>query len=116
QTAISEILRVISSSPTDVKPVLEAVAERAAHLCKAPFARVMVIDGPVMRPTADYSAEPVFSGNAVPVARTSVTGRAVIDRATVHFADVAPVADTEFPDAQENIERLGCRAVLAVPL
>ena len=45
QTAISEILRVISSSPTDVQPVLQAVAERAAHLCGAPYARVMLIDG-----------------------------------------------------------------------
>ena len=39
QTAISEILRVISSSPTDVQPVLQAVAERAAHLCDAPVSR-----------------------------------------------------------------------------
>ena len=37
QTAISEILRVISSSPTDVQPVLEAVAEARAHLCDAPL-------------------------------------------------------------------------------
>src|SRR5438105_11523171 len=37
QTAISEILRVISSSPADVQPVLDAVAERAAHLCDSPF-------------------------------------------------------------------------------
>ncbi len=50
QTAISEILRVISSSPTDVQPVLEAVAERAAHLCNAPFARVMLIEGEILRP------------------------------------------------------------------
>ena len=116
QTAISEILRVISSSPTDVQPVLQAVAERAAHLCSAPFARVMVIDGGLLHPMADYSTEPVFSGYPVPVARTSFTGRAVVDRATVHFADIAPIADAEFPDATENIRRLRCRAVLAVPL
>ena len=116
QTAISEILRVISSSPTDVQPVLQAVAERAAHLCNAPFARVMVIDGDMLRPAADYSTEPVFSGNPVPLARTSITGRAVVDRATVHFADVAAVAETEFPGAVDNIRRLGCRAVLTVPL
>ena len=116
QTAISEILRVISSSPTDVQPVLEAVAERAANLCDAPYARVMVIDGPVLRPMAEFSIEPGFLGDPVPLDRTSVTGRAVVDRATVHFADVALIADTEFPGACENIRRLGARAVLAVPL
>jgi signal transduction histidine kinase len=116
QTAISEILRVISSSPTDVQPVMNVVAERAAHLCDAPFARVMVIEGDMLRPAANYSAEPGFTGDPVPVSRTSVTGRAVIDRTTVHFADVAPIAETEFPGALDNIRRLGCRAVLSVPL
>src|SRR5205823_14459603 len=57
QTAISEILRVISSSPTDVQPVLDAVAERAAHLCDSPFARVFLVDGDSLRPAATYSRE-----------------------------------------------------------
>src|SRR5207245_10108118 len=52
QTAISEILRVISSSPTDVQPVLDAVAERAAHLCDSPFARIFLADGEALRPAA----------------------------------------------------------------
>src|SRR5215470_10182969 len=43
QTAISEILRVISSSPTNVQPVLDAVAERAASLCASPFSRVLLV-------------------------------------------------------------------------
>src|SRR5438876_2397013 len=50
QTAISEILRVISSSPTDVQPVLDAVAKRAAHLCGSPCARVLLVDRDVLRP------------------------------------------------------------------
>jgi len=116
QSAISEILQVISSSPTDVAPVLHAVAQRAARLCDAPYARVMVIEGDRLRPMADYSIEPVFSGNPVPLSRTSVTGRAVTDRTTVHVADVVPITESEFPDAADNIRRLGCRAVLAVPL
>jgi signal transduction histidine kinase len=116
QTAIAEILRVISSSPTDVQPVLRAVAVRAAHLCEAPFARVMVIDGDVLRPAADFSTEPVFTGDPVPLARTSITGRAIVDRATVHVADIAPIAEGEFPGATQNMKRLGCRAVLGVPL
>ena len=57
QTAISEILRVISSSPTDVQPVLDAVAERAAHLCNSPYARVLLVDGDVLRARANYRRE-----------------------------------------------------------
>src|SRR5262249_55133252 len=44
QKAISEILRVMSSSPGDVKPVLDMVAQRAALLCEAPFARLSLVD------------------------------------------------------------------------
>src|SRR5512144_2827087 len=52
--AISEILRVISSSPGDVIPVLATVAERAAHLCDASFAQVLLVEGNVLRPTVAY--------------------------------------------------------------
>jgi signal transduction histidine kinase len=120
QTAISEILRVISSSPTDVQPVLDAVAERAAHLCHAPFSRVMLINGDVLVPAAEHNA--AGYGNIseqtapVPLRRTSLTGRAALDRQTVHYADVAALLDTEFPDAAENMRRFDCRAVLVVPL
>ncbi len=58
QTAISEILRVISASPTDVRPVLQAVAERAAHLCDAPFAHVVLVEGGALHPVAAYSIDP----------------------------------------------------------
>jgi signal transduction histidine kinase len=118
QTAISEILRVISASPTDVQPVLEVVAERAARLCDAPYARVMMIEGDELHSRADFTVEPDkrITTFAVPLKRTSITGRAVTERRSVHFADVQAVADTEFPDARENIFNLGVRAVLAVPL
>ncbi len=119
QTAISEILRVISSSPTDVQPVLDAVAERAAHLCSAPFARVLLVDGDQLRPVADFADDdgrgPVPTP-WVPLNRTTVTGRAALDRETVHYADILPLLDTEFPDARVNATKLGMRAVLAVPL
>jgi GAF domain-containing protein/HAMP domain-containing protein len=116
QTAISEILRVISSSPTNVQPVLDAVAERAAHLCDAPFARVLLIDGEMLNPMAEYSTVVSPPSRAVPLKRSSITGRAAIDRETIHHADIVPLLDSEFPDARENTQRLGCRAVLAVPL
>ena len=53
---------------------------------------------------------------AVALKRTSITGRATLDRKTIHFADVLPLLDSEFPDARENAQLTGFRAGLAVPL
>ncbi|HEX5864244.1 MAG TPA: GAF domain-containing protein, partial [Casimicrobiaceae bacterium] len=120
QTAISEILRVISSSPTDVQPVLDAVAERAAYLCESPYARVLLVDGDILRPAAVYSREDGRGGahSVQPTAlkRSSINGRAVLDRETIHIADVPPLFDSEYPDARQNAVPAGLRAALAVPL
>ena len=45
QTATSEILGVIASSPTDIQPVLDAVAENAARLCDADDALIRLVEG-----------------------------------------------------------------------
>jgi signal transduction histidine kinase len=117
QAATSEVLRVISASPTEIEPVLDAVAERAAILCKARFARVLLIDGEVLMAHAQYSADgDVVPVTPVPLKQTSITGRATLERRTLHFADIVPLLDSEFPDARENATRTGFRAVLAVPL
>ena len=119
QTAISEILRVISSSPTDVQPVLDAVAARAALLCQAPFSRVMLIDGDALVPAAGHTRDVETAwmpSDVVPLDRASLSGRAVVDRETVHFPDVVPLFDSEFPSARANMLRFKCRSVLAVPL
>ena len=47
QTAIGEILRVISSSPSDVQPVLASVAEHAARICEAQFANIVIVENDV---------------------------------------------------------------------
>ncbi len=121
QTAISEILRVISSSPTDVQPVLDAVAERAALLCKAPFSRVMLREGDLLQSAAEYWGGTLKRGDAnptepVPLNRTSITGRAATEGKTVHHADVLALLDSDYQGARENMLRFNCRAVLAVPL
>ena len=115
--AVSEILQVISVSPSDVQPVLNAVAERAARLCQAPLARVLLVDGDVLRAAAEYSLDGTSQARTAPLAlrRSTITGRAVLDRTTIHHGDVVPLLETEYPDAL-NARTLGLRAVLAVPL
>ncbi len=118
QAATSEILRVMATSPADVQPVMNAVSREAAHLCHAHVARILVADGVQLIPLADYQ----FHGGAeiaklpVPLQRTSISGRAIIDRVTIHHADVVPLLDTEYPAARHNAMEGGMRTVLAVPL
>ena len=52
QTATSDILRVIASSPTDIQPVLDVVAENAARLCAAKDATIFRVDGDTLQPVA----------------------------------------------------------------
>ena len=118
QQAIAEILEVMSVSPGDVHPVLDAVTQRAARLCDAPFARVALVDGDMLRAVSDHSADgtPQPATIPIPLKRTSITGRTVLDRATIHHSDVVSLLDIEYPDARANALRMGFRAMLSVPL
>ena len=62
QTATSEILGVIASSPTDIQPVLDVVAENAARLCDATDAVIHRIDGDKLRSVANYGPLPARRG------------------------------------------------------
>ena len=89
QKAISDILGVMSDSPGDVQPVLDAVAERAALLCESPYARVLVVDGDFLHPSATYSLDGTPHARTVPLPlkRSSIAGRAAVDCATIHHDD-----------------------------
>ena len=113
QTATSDILRVISSSPTDLGPVMDAVAENAARLCDASDAQILRADGETITLVASYGSVPTISREPRPISRRLVGGRAIIDRVTLHIPDVTLVQD-EFPDS--STVPLGVRTALAIPL
>ena len=117
QTATSEILRVITGSPTDLQPVLNAIAESAARLCNAKDAVIRLVEENVLRLAAHQGPIPFFAAAELPIDRGSVTGRAVVDGQPIHIEDLLAVAATEFPEIlQAGVERLGDRTQLAVPL
>src|SRR5262245_40573022 len=116
QTATSEILGVIASSPTDIQPVLDTVAEHAARLCDATDAVIHRVDGDKLRSGARYGLLPTRRGSEplTSIDRGSIPGRTVIDRRTLHIHDLAaePEDDLLAPFARS----LGVRTVLATPL
>jgi signal transduction histidine kinase len=115
QTATSEILRVISSSPTAVQPVLTAVAESAARLCEATDAQIRLVDGEVLRLAASFGSLPARS-DPVPITPHEVGGRAVLARHVIHVHDLAAEVETDFPGSKPHQERFGTRTVLATPM
>ena len=89
QTATSEILRVIASSPTDLQPVLNAVVENAARICEANDGLIYRYDGGRIRGVADYGPLPGDIGNGPrDVDSQTIPGRVVMDRQTVHIHDL----------------------------
>jgi len=114
QTATSEILGIISSSPTDLQPVLDALAERAAALCEASSAQIFRLDGDLLKLAACHG--PLPASTEIPITRGRVISRAFVDRQTLHIHDLAAEIHTEFPEAKEAQQRFGHRTILVTPL
>jgi GAF domain-containing protein/anti-sigma regulatory factor (Ser/Thr protein kinase) len=118
QTATAEILRVISNSPTDIAPVLDAVAENAARLCDANDVVVMMNEGDLLRAVKSSGSfgERFGPDFTIPITRGSAAGRAVVERATVQVADFASESDEEYPVGREHQRIYGNHGAMATPL
>jgi GAF domain-containing protein len=115
QTATSEILRIISSSPTDLQPVMDTVAENAARLCEAIDAQIFRLEGGLQVRVASYGSVPTPMGRAAAPNPRIVSGRAIFERRTIHVHDLAAELD-EYPDAKPLQQATGQRTTLATPL
>jgi two-component system, NtrC family, sensor kinase len=114
QFATSAILRAIAASPTDIQPVLRAVAENAARLCGAYDTTIFLRRGEALAVVAHDGKIPLDFAEW-PITRDFVAGRAVLDRESIHVPDVT-AAESEFPDSRMLGLRLGIRTMLATPL
>ena len=118
QTATSQILGVIASSPTDIQPVLDAIAESATRLCDSYDALIQRVEDDRVQMGAHFGPVPLAGlpegGRAIN--RGSPIGRAITDRQTIHVRDLAADIDSEFPDARGIQQVTGSRTVLATPL
>jgi signal transduction histidine kinase len=117
QTATSEILRVIASSPGDLQPVLEAVGERALDLFDAAGVFVYLVEDDHVVRAAAFGTVALAGTNIVrPLDRTWLSGRAMLDGKTVTSDDVAALSEAEYPLSRATQRELGHRAGLATPL
>ena len=123
QTAMSEVLQVISSSPGELQPVFQALLENAVRLCEANFGSLYLYDGEMYRIGALHNTpaayaelrrrEPVFrAGPATSYGRVAAT------KQVIHIADIS--AEQAYTDRDPlrvaGVELLGARTLLVVPM
>src|SRR5271166_2612742 len=119
RTATAEVLKIISTSPTEFQAVLEVVVRSAARFCKADDVTIFELDGQDIRVAAHWGAVPHLGileiGFRFPCTRGSVAGRTVLERRPVHVSDLQAEAE-DFPEGSALARRLGHRTIAGVPL
>jgi GAF domain-containing protein len=123
QTATSEVLQVISSSPGELERVFEAMLANATRLCEAKFGSMYLYEGDAFRFVAEHNAPPAFveARTRDPIVRPppdTPLGRVAITKQVSHIADIGTVPSyiSHDPFVVSAVELGGYRAVLAVPM
>src|SRR4030095_13642876 len=117
QTATSEILGVIASSPTDIQPVLDTIAQSAARVCGSDDAAIRLIEGVTVSLVAHYG--PISPGVARrPLSWHTPGTEAMLQRRPAHIPDVLAEAE-RFPDSgpvRDPRDPRGIRTFLSTPM
>jgi len=116
QTATAEVLKVISESPTDVQPVLDAVAAAAQRFCGADNATIVLEDGTEIVAAAHAGSMQTILGRRLVFDRQTAAGRAILDRRTIHWPDINALDPAEAGVSQTFSREMGHRGVLAAPM
>src|SRR5262249_56658324 len=84
--AVSEVLRIISRTPTQLHTVLNEIVVRAAHLCGADHGGIALREGDLLRNYAQFNPEPwaPAQGGTYPLGPGTVARTSVLERRTVH--------------------------------
>ena len=120
QAATSEILRVISSSPTDVQPIFDAIVRSAVSLCGGLFSTAFRFDGELVHLVAhhNFAAEALEHFNRAyptPPGQATQAAQAILERKVVHTADAQE--DIASPAARRQFAKeVGFRSALSVPV
>ena len=121
QTATSEVLSIISSSPGELKPVFEAILANATQICASNFGAMHIREGDAFRTVALHGASPPFievrmrQGLFKPSASTGLA-RAVATRDVVHIADIRAEQRDKADPLRKGALESGIRTVLDVPM
>src|SRR5262249_56612201 len=114
QTATSEVLRVISSSPGELEPVFQSMLENAVRICEAVFGTMLLREGDGFRRVALHNAPLEYTkyGETEPLVRPTKTLAHLMETMQVDH-----VADMAVTHPQSLITRFGgARTLLNVPL